>query len=68
TVFGITCKVFGDAVADSRLFEDDGLTYDYQRGVYNEVVLSAEHGKGKVVRKGNYKGKKYDIRKWEYIK
>ncbi|WP_431209646.1 DUF5110 domain-containing protein [Puia sp. P3] len=68
TVFSVRCVVFGDGASDAALFEDDGLTYDYRKGVYNSVVLSVVKGRGVVSRKGNYKGKKYNIGNWEFIK
>jgi len=68
TVFDITCKVFGNNPLPFTLFEDDGLTYDYEKGVSNSVLLSVVNKKGTAQRKGNFKGTKYMIKNWEFIK
>lgn len=68
TVFEITCKVFGNTPAPFSLFEDDGVTYNFQKGVYNKVVLSVANGKGSTERKGNFKGVRYNIKDWKFFK
>lgn len=60
-VFKITPKKFGDGDAVCRLFEDDGLTYAYERGEYNIVTISCSGGGCTVTREGNYSGKRYEI-------
>lgn len=67
SVFDITCKVFGNGPATFTLFEDDGTTFHYEQGRSNNLVLHAVNGKGKAERKGLYNGKRYNIRKWEFI-
>ncbi len=68
TVFNITCKVFGNDPAAFTLFEDDGLTFDFEKGKANTIELSINKGKGISNRKGSYKGRRYNIKGWEYIK
>lgn len=68
TVFDITCKVFGDNPASFSLFEDDGLTFDFEKGKSNIITLNVAKGKGSMKRQGNFNGKKYVIKSWEYIK
>ena len=68
TVFDITCKVFGSNPSSFTLFEDDGLTYDFEKGKFNTIVLDVSKGKGSFERKGNFKAKKYNIKGWEFIK
>lgn len=68
TVFDITCKVFGDNPASFNLFEDDGLTFDFEKGKSNTITLNVAKGKGSMKRQGNFNGKKYVIKSWEYIK
>jgi len=68
TVFDISCKVFGSGTVDFTLFEDDGTTFDFQKGIGNIISLHAANGKGSVNRKGRYKGKRYQIKNWEFIK
>jgi len=68
SVFEIICKVFGNTPAPFTLFEDDGVSYDFQQGVSNKVVLSVANGKGSVERKGNFKEIRYTIKDWEFFK
>lgn len=67
-VFEITCKVFGNSPAPFALFEDDGVTYNFQKGACNKVMLSVADGKGSVERTGNFKGVRYSIKGWEFYK
>lgn len=39
TKFEITCYVYGDKPAHAQLFEDDGTTFDYEKGRYNVIDL-----------------------------
>lgn len=68
TVFNITCKVYGENAADYTLFEDDGTSFDYERGASNEVKLSTNGKKGKMQRSGSFKQKRYVVKGWEYIR
>ena len=68
TVFNITCKVFGSNPSPYTLFEDDGVTFDFEKGKSNKVQLKVSEGKGTVERKGNFKGKRYIISRWEFFK
>jgi alpha-D-xyloside xylohydrolase len=69
TVFEITVYVYGDNPEPFVLFEDDGISYDHQKGVYNEVTLwwDAVAKKGKVARQGRFKGRRYDIAGWARV-
>lgn len=67
TRFEITCYVYGDA-NKATLFEDDGLTFNYEGGAYNTVNLVWNKNKGEVKRVGKFKGSRYVIKKWEVIK
>ena len=67
-VFDITCKVFGNSAAPFTLFEDDGITYNFQKGLYNTMILRVKDGKGSVERKGNFKGNRYKITGWEFFR
>ena len=68
SVFEITCKVFGNSPSVYTLFEDDGVTYNFQKGVYNKLVLSVTNGKGSTERKVNFKGIRYNYKDWEFFK
>jgi hypothetical protein len=65
TCFEVTAYVFGDSAENFVLYEDDGLSYDFEKGRYNTVALSwtAKEG-GQVKRMGQYEGQKYNVVKW----
>jgi len=66
TVFEITAHVFGDTPAPFTLFEDDGWTYDFEKGAYTLVELSWKDGEGDVLRKvERFPGQKYRIAAWK---
>jgi len=68
TVFEITVKVFGDHPAPFALVEDDGETFDFERGAINRLSLSWADGQGKVDKSGDYKGpSRYAITAWEKV-
>lgn len=67
TRFEITCYVYGNAKTEARLFEDDGLTYNYEQGNYNTVNLLWNKGKGEVKRNGKFKDVRYIIKNWQAI-
>lgn len=64
TRFEITCYVYGAQPANSELFEDDGVTFNFEKGSYNTIGLSWQNGKGKVSRKGAFKTSRYKIKSW----
>jgi alpha-D-xyloside xylohydrolase len=68
TKFEITCLVYGSNPAEATLFEDDGISFNYEKGIYNTVTLSWQKNKGTVKRSGQFKNTRYIIRKWQVIK
>ncbi|OOQ58724.1 glycoside hydrolase family 31 protein [Mucilaginibacter pedocola] len=68
TKFDITCYVYGEGDAQTALFEDDGITFNYDKGGYNNIVLNWNKGKGSVKRSGGFKGVRFTIKKWQLIK
>ncbi|MGY4383310.1 alpha-D-xyloside xylohydrolase [Pedobacter sp. UYP24] len=67
TKFDITCYVYGAVAEPAQLFEDDGVTFGYDNGVYNTVNLRWVKGKGSIKRAGAYKVSRYSIDKWEQV-
>lgn len=71
TVFRITARVFAsgaEAVRPTVLFEDDGVTHDYERGAFNRVTLSWNPiAGGAVHREGTWPGRRYEISGWELV-
>lgn len=50
TKFDLTCYVYGDTASRTSLFEDDGISYNFEKGGYDFLQLSWNHGKGSVSR------------------
>lgn len=67
TKFKITCYVYGNAATEAKLFEDDGVTFNYEKGGYNTVSLLWNKGRGEVKRTGKFKNVRYVIKSWEVI-
>lgn len=62
TVFEVDCRVYGDKPSTFTLFEDDGVSYDFENGTENRVTLSfANGGQVKATPVGNYKGQRHHI-------
>ena len=55
-MFNLTVEVFGEHPPPLTLFEDDGETYDFERGAMNKVELSWHAGKANFHREGSYPG------------
>ncbi|MEO6838706.1 MAG: DUF5110 domain-containing protein, partial [Ginsengibacter sp.] len=69
TKFEITCYVYGIVkTAKASLFEDDGVTFNYEKGSYNRVNLIWNNGRGEVKREGDFKNTRYIIKSWRVIK
>ena len=67
TVFAITARVYGDKPVSFALFEDDGVSFDYEKGEFNKVILSWQNGKGNVERAGSFPRHRYQIVAWDKI-
>lgn len=65
TVLSVTCQVYGNPTESIQLFEDNSFNHNYTQGEFNWVQLSWNGKKGKVERKGKYKGRLYEIRDWK---
>ncbi|MEH7117142.1 TIM-barrel domain-containing protein [Neobacillus vireti] len=66
SIFDMTVKVYGENPKDFFLFEDDGTSFNYEEGKFNWVRLSwSKEYKGVVERKGDYLGRRYQIKNWE---
>jgi len=67
TVFEITARVYGEAPAPFSLYEDDGVSFDFEKGQFNKVVLSWQDGRGTVERTGDFAGRRYRVVGWEKV-
>lgn len=68
TKFDIECRVYGNMTAKAELFEDDGITYNFEDGVYNIWSIGWSNGKSSVKKTGNFKNSRYKILRWTFIK
>jgi alpha-D-xyloside xylohydrolase len=67
TIFRVTCEVYGTQPSATNLYEDDGETFGYERGIYNYVALTWDGRQGHDTRTGDCKNRLYDIVGWENI-
>lgn len=67
TCFAVTVHVFGADPAPFTLYEDDGTTWDFEKGKQNRVELRWTPAGGQVRRTGGYAGRRYDVVGWEPV-
>jgi alpha-D-xyloside xylohydrolase len=67
TVFSLNCRVYGKHPATTTLFEDDGESYNFEKGDFTSLVLSWNGKKGSVKRHGSYNKVRYKVQNWEHI-
>ena len=64
--FELTVRAYGSNPLPFTLYEDDGSSYDYERGIQNRITLSWTPGDGgKLEKRGNYSGPaRYRVASW----
>jgi len=67
TDFDITVHGFGANPADIVLFEDDGVSSAFAKGVQNRIRLHGNQKSHSEERTGNYPSKRYRIVDWQWI-
>jgi alpha-D-xyloside xylohydrolase len=68
TCYEITVRVYGDHPAATALFEDDGVSNDFQQGKQNRIDLTWADGKGTIAKTGAYAGSaRYRIAGWNKV-
>lgn len=68
TLFNLTVKAFGNHPAPFTLFEDDGTSFDFEKGAVNRVVLVYHPAEGgQVQRLGTFPGRRYQVVRWETV-
>ena len=67
TCFEITVKGYGENLKEFTLFEDDGITFDFEKGEYNKVKIIHDEGKISIEKYGNYVGTRYKFMEFEHI-
>jgi alpha-D-xyloside xylohydrolase len=67
--FELEVSVFGEKPAAFTLYEDDGLTYDFEHGAQNRIVLNWGGSAGSEEKTGSYKGaSRYRVSNWKIAK
>ena len=64
TVFDLHVRMYGAAPSAFTLYEDDGESFDYERGAQNTVTLRADRS---LARSGDWKGVRYRVTAWDRV-
>ncbi len=67
TVFKLKIRVYGKKPANFALYEDDGETFDFERGAQDRLTLSWSETGGHMLRAGHLGLKRYDIVGWDVV-
>jgi alpha-D-xyloside xylohydrolase len=69
TVFQVTVTAFGAHPTPLTLFDDDGITYDFEAGAISRLALSwtPEQG-GNATRTGAFPPRRHNIVRWESVR
>lgn len=66
TCFELAVRVYGANPAPFALYEDDGVTLDFEKGIQNRIELKWNGTEGSVSKTGGYKGMdRYKVLNWE---
>ena len=61
TILDLDIRIYGKPIDAFELYEDDGVSYDYEKGNFNYISISYIENKLSIVKNGDYKGLKYNI-------
>ena len=68
TVLEVTVRVYGNAPQPFSLYVDDGVSFDYEKGVFGSMELSwTPERQGTVVRRGRKLAERYRVTGWEKV-
>jgi alpha-D-xyloside xylohydrolase len=67
TVFEVTVKGYGENLEELELYEDDGLTFNFEKGEYNIIKVKAENNILRIEKNGNFIGVRYKFDRLERI-
>lgn len=65
--FDLDVRVYGNRPAPFDLHEDDGVSYDYERGIHATLRLEFADGKGTATRSGAYPVQRHHVRSWTVV-
>lgn len=68
TCFDITINGYGENLQTLELYEDDGLSFNFEKGEYNIIKIKYENSNISVEKNGNFSGNKYNIDRFNHIK
>ena len=61
-------RVYGSAPGSFVLYDDDGNTFDFEKGQFTKVLLKAENGKGSIEKPASGKPFGYTPKvKWTFM-
>jgi len=60
-------RVYGDASSSFVLYDDDGKTFNFEKGEYTTKTLKAENGKGTIENLHSSEGWIYGDISWKYM-
>ena len=64
TSFKLHVRLYGANLTPFTLFEDDGESFDYEKGAQNRVILSSDQT---IKRTGTWRGERFQIASWTRI-
>ncbi|GAB3431179.1 glycoside hydrolase family 31 protein [Niabella aquatica] len=68
TKFDLSCRVYGTPRNQPvQLFEDDGLSFNYEKGMFNMVTIALHGGKLRLSREGRSDIRKYTLENTVWI-
>ncbi|MEH6309168.1 glycoside hydrolase family 31 protein [Olivibacter sp. CPCC 100613] len=67
TTFNLTCYLYGAPSGPAYLFEDDGITYNYENKLFNTIKLTYADDEVKLERAGAFQPKRYHLGKTVHI-
>jgi alpha-D-xyloside xylohydrolase len=68
TCFDVTVRGYGDNLEGIKLYEDDGVTFDFEKGTYNTIEITYSKDKLQVQKSGDFQGTRYKISGYEQVK
>jgi alpha-D-xyloside xylohydrolase len=68
TVFDLNILAFGESSRDFTLYEDDGVTFDFEKGLQNRVTLSWQpFNPPRITRDSQLAPQRYNVLQWQRI-
>lgn len=65
--FEVKIKGYGEDLKTLKLYEDDGQTFNFEKGEYNIIEIKYNNNNINVKKSGSYQGVRYKITEFEHI-